>query len=133
MSIRVGINGFGRIGRLMLRAAWGFDPIQPESLIQPHGVWGKGAFEIVHINEIDGGIETAAHLLKFDSVHGTWPVDVAADGTHLLQHAVAAGVRLARQAARPALHGDPKCKGLWHPVREGGTRYRRRIVNARLR
>ena len=80
MSIRVGINGFGRIGRLMLRAAWGFDPIQPGSLIQPNGVWGKGAFEIVHINEIDGGIETAAHLLKFDCVHGTWPVDVAVDG-----------------------------------------------------
>ena len=40
----------------------GFDPIQPGSLIQTNGVWGKGAFEIVHINEIDGGIETAAHL-----------------------------------------------------------------------
>ncbi|MEC7397707.1 MAG: glyceraldehyde 3-phosphate dehydrogenase NAD-binding domain-containing protein, partial [Pseudomonadota bacterium] len=83
MSIRVGINGFGRIGRLVLRAAWGFDPIQPGSLIQPNGVWGKGAFEIVHINEIDGGIETAAHLLKFDSVHGTWPVDVAVDGREI--------------------------------------------------
>ena len=83
MSIRVGINGFGRIGRLVLRAAWGFDPVQPGSLIQPNGVWGKGAFEIVHINEIDGGIETAAHLLKFDSVHGTWPVDVAVDGREI--------------------------------------------------
>ncbi|MBN1958567.1 MAG: ArsJ-associated glyceraldehyde-3-phosphate dehydrogenase [Desulfuromonadales bacterium] len=55
MSIRVGINGFGRMGRLALRAAWDW----PE-------------FEIVHINEIKGGAECAAHLLEFDSVHGRW-------------------------------------------------------------
>jgi len=83
MTIRVGINGFGRMGRLALRAAWGFKPSRPESLTQPSGVWGDGAFEIVHINEIKGGIETAAHLLKFDSVHGTWPVDVAVEGNKI--------------------------------------------------
>lgn len=55
MSIRVGINGFGRMGRLGLRAAWDW----PD-------------FEIVHINEIKGGPECAAHLLEFDSVHGRW-------------------------------------------------------------
>lgn len=55
MSIRVGINGFGRMGRLALRAAWDW----PE-------------FEIVHINEIKGGPECASHLLEFDSVHGRW-------------------------------------------------------------
>lgn len=55
MSIKVGINGFGRMGRLALRAAWDW----PE-------------LEIVHINEINGGIECAAHLLEFDSVHGRW-------------------------------------------------------------
>ena len=55
MSIRIGINGFGRMGRLALRAAWEW----PE-------------FEIVHINEIKGGPECAAHLLEFDSVHGHW-------------------------------------------------------------
>ena len=55
MSIKVGINGFGRMGRLALRAAWDW----PE-------------FEIVHINELKGGVETAAHLLEFDSVHGRW-------------------------------------------------------------
>jgi glyceraldehyde 3-phosphate dehydrogenase len=56
MSIRIGINGFGRIGRLALRAAWDW----PE-------------YEIIHINEIAGGAEAAAHLLEFDSVHGRWP------------------------------------------------------------
>jgi glyceraldehyde 3-phosphate dehydrogenase len=61
MSIRIGINGFGRMGRLALRAAWGW----PE-------------FEIVHINEVKGGAETAAHLLEFDSVHGRWPREIKA-------------------------------------------------------
>lgn len=55
MSIRIGINGFGRMGRLAFRAAWDW----PE-------------FEIVHINEPYGGLATAAHLLEFDSVHGRW-------------------------------------------------------------
>jgi glyceraldehyde 3-phosphate dehydrogenase len=78
MTIRVGINGFGRIGRLVLRAAWNFDPKNTDSLLKPSGVWGNGPIEIVHINEHKGDAETAAHLLKFDSVHGTWPVDVSA-------------------------------------------------------
>ena len=56
---KIAINGFGRIGRLVLRAAW------------PH-------LEFVHINEIQGGTTAAAHLLKFDSVHGRWSLDVAA-------------------------------------------------------
>ncbi|MFH1806197.1 MAG: ArsJ-associated glyceraldehyde-3-phosphate dehydrogenase [Pseudomonadota bacterium] len=54
-KIRIGINGFGRMGRLALRAGWGHPDI-----------------EFVHINEIAGGPETAAHLLEFDSVHGRW-------------------------------------------------------------
>ncbi|OZH52716.1 glyceraldehyde-3-phosphate dehydrogenase [Hydrocoleum sp. CS-953] len=61
MAIRIGINGFGRMGRLGLRAAWGW----PE-------------LEFVHINEIKGGTAAAAHLLKFDSVHGRWLPEVEA-------------------------------------------------------
>jgi glyceraldehyde 3-phosphate dehydrogenase len=67
MTVRVGINGFGRIGRLDFRAAWG---------------WSE--FEFVHINEIKGGAETAAHLLKFDSVHGRWTPDVEAGDNRIL-------------------------------------------------
>ena len=52
---RVAINGFGRVGRLALRAGWDRDDL-----------------EFVHINEPHGGPETAAHLLTFDSVHGRW-------------------------------------------------------------
>jgi glyceraldehyde 3-phosphate dehydrogenase len=66
MSIRVGINGFGRMGRLGFRAAWDW----PE-------------FEIVHINEIKGGPECAAHLLEFDSVHGRWDRQIGFDANSL--------------------------------------------------
>ncbi|WP_121971390.1 ArsJ-associated glyceraldehyde-3-phosphate dehydrogenase [Leptolyngbya sp. BC1307] len=61
--VRVAINGFGRIGRLVLRAAWGWPDL-----------------EFVHVNEIKGGTAAAAHLLKFDSVHGRWPLEVTAAG-----------------------------------------------------
>lgn len=80
MKVRVGVNGFGRMGRLALRAAWGFDPAKSESLTRPSGLWGDGNIEIVHVNEANGDAETAAHLLAFDSVHGTWPVPVTAEG-----------------------------------------------------
>lgn len=54
-KIKVGINGFGRIGRLVLRASWDW----PE-------------FEFVQINDPAGDAATLAHLLQFDSVQGTW-------------------------------------------------------------
>jgi glyceraldehyde 3-phosphate dehydrogenase len=63
MSIRIGINGFGRMGRLVLRAAW-----------------DRADFEFVHINEIGGGPEMSAHLLEFDSLHGKFGHSPSADG-----------------------------------------------------
>jgi glyceraldehyde 3-phosphate dehydrogenase len=66
MSIKVGINGFGRMGRLALRATFQNQP-----------------FRIAHINEIKGGPETAAHLLEFDSVHGRWQAAIGADSDGL--------------------------------------------------
>ena len=67
MSIRVGINGFGRMGRLTLRAAWGNPDLQ-----------------FVHINDPAGDPATLAHLLRFDSVQGRWDRDVAAGGDALV-------------------------------------------------
>ena len=61
--MKVGINGFGRIGRLVFRA-----------------LWGRSDIELVHINERAGDAATAAHLLEFDSVHGRWNKAVAASG-----------------------------------------------------
>ena len=63
MTIKVGINGFGRIGRLALRAAWDW----PE-------------LEFVHINDPAADAATHAHLLNFDSVHGRWQHEAGSDG-----------------------------------------------------
>ena len=62
MAVNIGINGFGRMGRLGLRAAW-----------------DNPNFNFVHINEISGDAATSAHLLKFDSVHGTWAPECGAN------------------------------------------------------
>ncbi len=59
MKTRIAINGFGRMGRLALRAGWDF----PE-------------LEFVHINETGGDGIVSAHLLEFDSIHGKWNRDI---------------------------------------------------------
>ena len=63
---RIAINGFGRMGRLALRAAWDSPDL-----------------EFAHVNELHGDAATAAHLLTFDSVHGRWEHDVHGDGDTL--------------------------------------------------
>jgi glyceraldehyde 3-phosphate dehydrogenase len=60
--MRIGINGFGRIGRLVFRA-----------------LWGRAGIELVHINDPAGDAATAAHLLEFDSVHGRWDRGIKAE------------------------------------------------------
>ena len=67
MSIRIGINGFGRMGRLTLRAAWD----NPE-------------LQFVQINDPAGDAATLAHLLAFDSIHGRWDRGITADGETLV-------------------------------------------------
>jgi glyceraldehyde 3-phosphate dehydrogenase len=67
MAIRIGINGFGRMGRLALRAGW-----------------GRPDLDFVHVNEVAGGVEAAAHLLTFDSVHGRWSRPVTANDAGLV-------------------------------------------------
>ncbi|MBE0507144.1 MAG: ArsJ-associated glyceraldehyde-3-phosphate dehydrogenase [Marinospirillum sp.] len=67
MAIKVGINGFGRMGRLALRAAWDW----PE-------------LEFVRINDPAGDAATHAHLLNFDSVQGTWQHQANAEGNSIL-------------------------------------------------
>ena len=65
--MNIGINGFGRIGRLVFRA-----------------LWGRPGITIVHINDCGGDAATAAHLLQFDSVHGRWGQECQAAGARLL-------------------------------------------------
>ena len=62
MAIRTAINGFGRMGRLALRVAWGCEEL-----------------EFVHINETAADASCSAHLLNFDSVHGRWDREAAAE------------------------------------------------------
>jgi glyceraldehyde 3-phosphate dehydrogenase len=64
MSVRVGINGFGRIGRNILRA-----------IVEA----GRHDIEVVAVNDL-APVETNAHLLRFDSVHGRFPGEVKVEG-----------------------------------------------------
>src|SRR5437879_11786625 len=68
MTVRVAINGFGRIGRLVLR-----------SLVEH----GRTDIEVVAINDL-GPVETNAHLLRYDSIHGRFPAPVKVDGNRML-------------------------------------------------
>lgn len=61
MTIKVGINGFGRMGRLILRASWHWPEI-----------------EFIQINDPAGDAPTLAHILNFDSIHGRWHFDADA-------------------------------------------------------
>src|SRR5690348_16663612 len=66
--VRVAINGFGRIGRLVLRA-----------IVES----GRRDIEIVAVNDL-GPVETNAHLLRYDSVHGRFPASVSVDGDTMI-------------------------------------------------
>jgi len=67
MTIRIGINGFGRMGRLSMRAVFDYRDI-----------------EIVHINDPAGNAQTLAHLMTFDSVHGRWHHEATHDGDSIV-------------------------------------------------
>src|SRR3712207_700376 len=68
MTVKVAINGFGRIGRNILRG-----------IVES----GRTDIEVVAINDL-GPVETNAHLLRFDSVHGRFPSDVQVDGDSIV-------------------------------------------------
>jgi glyceraldehyde 3-phosphate dehydrogenase len=68
MALRVAINGFGRIGRLVLRA------------IHENN---RNDIVVVGVNDL-GPVETNAHLLRYDSVHGRFPGEVKVDGEHMI-------------------------------------------------
>src|SRR5690606_23904078 len=67
MALRVAINGFGRIGRLVLR-----------SIVEN----ARTDIQVVAINDL-GPVETNAHLLRYDSVHGRFPFEVKVEGDSL--------------------------------------------------
>jgi glyceraldehyde 3-phosphate dehydrogenase len=83
MSIRVGINGFGRTGRMFYRAA----------------IKQNASFEIVAVNDVTGA-ENLGHLLKYDSVHGTLPQPVKVEGSHVMVNGHGFEVLVVRDPAR---------------------------------
>jgi glyceraldehyde 3-phosphate dehydrogenase len=66
MPIKLGINGFGRIGRLSMRVAWEMEDVQ-----------------VIQINDPGGDAATLAHLLNYDSVHGRWQHNAISDGEEI--------------------------------------------------
>jgi len=62
MTIKIGINGFGRMGRLIMRVAFNWPEI-----------------EFVQVNDLAGDAATLAHLLNFDSIHGRWALEAKSD------------------------------------------------------
>ena len=102
--MNVGINGFGRIGRLAVRA------------LREHP-----ELHLTHVNEIKGGLECAAHLLDFDTVHGRFPGEVAVEGE---------GIRVDDRVASFSAHQEPRdipwaeldvdivleCSGQWRTI-----------------
>src|SRR5437016_4048390 len=79
MPIRIAINGFGRIGRLVFR----------------HAIARKEEFDFVGINDLTDA-KTLAHLLKYDSVHGRFNGEIAVEGNDLIVN----GDRITITAAR---------------------------------
>ena len=76
MSNKVALNGLGRIGRLVVRSAFGGvsrDGLDPHKQLD---------MDIVHINDL-AEPAVLAHLLEFDSVHGRWQADISADDTSI--------------------------------------------------
>ena len=84
MAVRVAINGFGRIGRLVLR-----------SIVES----GRKDIVVVAINDL-GPVETNAHLLRYDSVHGRFPAEVTVKGDDIHIEG----------------HGDIKCTAVKNPA-----------------
>ncbi len=82
MTIKIGINGFGRIGRLVLRAAWNHPNVQ-----------------VVAINDL-ADAATMAHLLKYDSVHGIFDVDIAAQDDRMQLDGKTIAIRSIKEPAK---------------------------------
>jgi glyceraldehyde 3-phosphate dehydrogenase len=109
MTVKLGINGFGRIGRLVFRAALNNPDV-----------------EVVAINDITNAA-TMAHLLKYDSVHGTLDVDVSAQDDRLEVDGKAVAIRSIKEPenlgwSELGVDIAAECTGLFRD-REGASRH----------
>lgn len=76
--MKIGINGMGRIGRLALRAGSGGFARTPGD---PRAA---NRLDVVHVNELKGGIAATAHLLEFDTLHRRWNIGIGLAGDHTI-------------------------------------------------
>jgi len=109
MTVKIGINGFGRIGRLVFRAAWHHPEV-----------------EVVAINDLADGA-TIAHLLKYDSVHGRFEADISAQNDRLQVNGNSVAIRSIKAPDKidwRKLGVDivAECTGLFRD-REGASRH----------
>ena len=109
MTVKIGINGFGRIGRLVFRAAW-----------------NNSAVDVVAINDL-ADAATMAHLLKYDSVHGVWDANLNAHDDRLEVEGKSIAIRSIREPEKIGW-GDlgvdivAECTGLFRD-REGASKH----------
>jgi len=92
--MKIGINGFGRIGRLLFRA-----------------LWGRPGIELVLLNDPAADAGAAAHLLEFDSVHGRWPFSPQAEATGFRLPLLPGGVAAAGAFIAWSQQSDPAAVG----------------------
>ena len=109
MTVKVGINGFGRIGRLVFRAAWNHPEV-----------------EVVAINDLADSA-TIAHLLKYDSVHGRFEPEISAENDRLQVNGNSVAIRSIKEPDKidwRKLGVDivAECTGLFRD-REGASRH----------
>ena len=122
MAVRVAINGFGRIGRNILRA-----------IVES----GRNDIEVVAVNDL-GPVETNAHLLRYDSVHGRFPGEVTVEGDTIGLGSGTIKVTAERDPGEAAVEGARRryrARMHRHLHRQGqGLRasHRRRQARARL-
>jgi glyceraldehyde 3-phosphate dehydrogenase len=116
MTVRVAINGFGRIGRLVLR-----------SIIEND----RKDIEVAAINDL-GPVATNAHLLRFDSVHGRFPADVQVDGDKIVINGkpiLCTAIRDPKDLPHRELDIDiaMECTGIFTAQGQGGLPPRERL------
>jgi glyceraldehyde 3-phosphate dehydrogenase len=109
MTVKIGINGFGRIGRLLFRAAWNHPEV-----------------EVAAINDLADGA-TIAHLLKYDSVHGRFGADVSVQNDQLQVNGHSVAIRSIKEPDKidwRKLGVDivAECTGLFRD-REGASKH----------
>ena len=98
MAVRVFINGFGRIGRNILRA-----------IVES----GRKDIVVVGINDL-GPVETNAHLLRFDSVHGRFPAEVGVDGDAIVVNGQKIPRHGDQESGRAAAQGAQASTSPWN-------------------